>query len=360
MKLLLTLASAATAMGGVTQLGDVYSSAMNDTSGVSYACYRIPSLVKLGDGRLIAFAEGRRGSCGDHGDVRIVSRSSSDGGKTWGPISQVLSEAGHTIGNPSPIADSSTGAIWLLYSRDNNQVFVTSSTDAGKTWSVATNQTLQLKPNPDPSAWVATGPPGGVQLATGRLVTAAYYNRPDGGTRTFAIFSDDHGATWQRGTDVGINSTPGQAVYMGGESQLVPFGGDGLGLAMFIRARTTMDDVAHNHALAFSQDGGATWANSTRMSGIQTTYCEGSMAAADNGDLLVSSPSTPNGVRADLTVWSAPAAAPANFTKLATLYSGSSAYSSMLSLSPQQAGQFINLYEREGSQFISLAQFTYP
>ena len=32
----------------------------------------------------------------------------------------------------------------------------------------------------------------------------------------------------------------------------------------------------------------------------------------------------------------------------------------MLSLSPQQAGQFINLYEREGSQFISLAQFTYP
>ena len=358
--ILLTLACATTAFGGVSQLGDVYSSTMNDTAGVSYACFRIPSLVKLSDGQLIAFAEGRRGSCADHGDVRIVSRSSSDGGKTWGRISQVLSEVGHTIGNPSPIADAGTGAIWLLYSRDNQQVFVTSSMDAGKTWSAPTNQTMQLKPNPDPSSWVATGPPGGVQLASGRLVTAAYYNRPDGGTRTFAIFSDDHGATWQRGADVGINNTPGQAVYMGGESQLVPFGGNGRGLAMLIRARTTVDDVSHNHALTFSRDGGATWENATRMSGIQTTYCEGSMAAADNGDLLVSSPSTPNGVRADLTVWSAPAAAAENFTKIVTLYSGSSAYSSMLSLSPQQAGHYINLYEREDSQYISLAQFTYP
>lgn len=43
------------------------------------------------------------------------------------------------------------------------------------------------------------------------------------------------------------------------------------------------------------RQGGVTWTNSTRMD-IETVYCEGSLAAATNGDLLVSSPSTTNGV----------------------------------------------------------------
>ena len=354
----------------VAQLHDVYNVSMSDTAGLLYSCFRIPSLLRQADGNLIAFAEGRRGGCGDHGDVRIVSRTSTDSGKTWGPVTQVLSEQGHTIGNPSPISDAVTKTVWLLYSRDNNQVFITSSKDAGVTWAAPTNMTAQLKPNPDPNAWVATGPTGGVQLASGRLVTACYYNRPDGGTRSYAVFSDDHGATWSRGADVGINSTPGQAVYMGGESQVVPFGG-GQGLAMFIRARTTfsatapspqltqrVEDVAHNHALAFSLDGGTTWANSTRMSDIETVYCQGSLAAADNGDLLISSPSTGNGVRANTLVWAAHKAAPTKFSKLMTLYSSSSAYSSMLSL--HAGGQYINLFERDNSARISLAQFQYP
>ena len=50
--------------------------------------------------------------------MRIVSRTSTDSGKTWGPITQVLSEQGHTIGNPSPISDAVTKTVWLLYSRD--------------------------------------------------------------------------------------------------------------------------------------------------------------------------------------------------------------------------------------------------
>jgi sialidase-1 len=357
-----------------SDLLDVYNSSMADSAGLTYACFRIPSLLRLpASGHLIAFAEGRRGSCADAGDVRIVSRRSADGGRSWGRVTQVVSEAGHTIGNPSPVADAKTGQLWLLYSRDNAQVLLTGSADGGATWGATpVNLTAALKPpNPDPKSWVATGPTGGVQLPSGRLVTAAYYNRyPDGSTRSYAVFSDDGGATWQRGADVGINSTPGAAVYMGGESQVVPFGG-GEGLAMFIRARTTMataargggsvGDVAHNHALAFSTDGGATWANSTRMSGIETVYCQGSIAATDGGDLLVSSPSTGNGVRANLLVWAARKAAPANFSQLEQLYSGSAAYSSMLSLQqPGAGGEYINVFERDNSQRISLARFQYP
>jgi hypothetical protein len=169
---------------------------------------------------------------------------------------------------------ASPSLAWLRYTsyadaRDDKEIFVTSSPD-GATWTASTNLTTELKPNPDPSAWVATGPPGGVQLPSGRLVTAAYYNRPDKQTRAFAVLSDTHGATWRRGADVGIDQTPGHQVWGGGESQVVPFGG-GDGLAMLIRGRTLetetletlevegsgsrrVDDVSHNHALTFSSD----------------------------------------------------------------------------------------------------------
>lgn len=366
----------ALALASAVDLQDVYTGGQNDTAGLSYTCFRIPSLLRTQTGDIIAFAEGRRGSCSDQGDVRIVRRTSTDGGITWGPITQVLNETGHTIGNPSPITDRSTGTIWLLFARDDNEVFLSSSADGGVHWSPSTNMTAALKPNPDPKAWVATGPPGGVQLASGRLVTAAYFNRPDGGTRAYAVWSDDHGKSWQRGAPVGINLTPGSSVWGGGESQVVPFGG-GNGLVMLIRARTTFSsrrnngpadisssfllpqDVSHNHALSFSKDGGSTWSNSTRMSGVKTVDCEGSLQAADNGDLLMSSPDSSNGARINITVWAAKKGTPTDFQYLMTLYKGSSAYSSMLSLENGK-GEYINLFERDGSQHISLARFTYP
>ena len=194
-KLLIVLA--ALPSGAALELQDLYLAGQVDTTGLNYTCFRIPSLVMTKTGHIIAFAEGRRGSCSDQGDVRIVSRSSTDAGKTWGPITQVKNETGHTIGNPSPIADLSTGTVFLLFARDDNELFVASSADDGVSWSASTNVTSALKPNPDPKAWVASGPPGGVQLPSGRLVTAAYYNRAsDGGTRAYAVYSDDHGKTW--------------------------------------------------------------------------------------------------------------------------------------------------------------------
>ena len=298
---------------------DVFSSGGRDTAGTVYSCFRIPSLVRAADGSLIAFAEGRRGGCGDHGDVRIVSSTSHDDGATWSNISQVLFEAGHTIGNPAAVTDRKTGTIHLLFSRDNQQVFVSRSSDHGGTWTPRENLTAQLKPNPDPAAWIATGPPGGVQLASGRLVAAIYYNPPDQSTRSVAVFSDDGGDSWVKGSDVPF----GPGVYIGGEDQVVPFG-PADGLAMFMRCRITYsDDVGHNHAIAFSTDGGSTWGNATRLGTVLSSYCQGSIAATPTGGLLISAPSTGNGGRSNLTVWAATPAAPAAFKFVTTLYAGS-------------------------------------
>ena len=53
-----------------------------------YACFRIPNLLALPSGTILAFAEGRADGC--RPDVRvnrpIVVRASKDAGKTWGPI----------------------------------------------------------------------------------------------------------------------------------------------------------------------------------------------------------------------------------------------------------------------------------
>ena len=115
--------------------------------------------------------------------------------------------------------------------------------------------------------------------------------------------------------------------------------------------------VNHNHALATSRDGGATWGNATLLP-LQTVYCEGSLLGTPSGQLLLSAPSTSNGVRANLTVWAsryAAAAEPSAFDYLTTIYEGSAAYSSLLA--SQTAGTYLALFERDGSKAISVLPF---
>jgi sialidase-1 len=48
-----------------------------------YDCYRIPAIVRLPDGTLLIFAEGRKFNCDDHDWNDIVMKRSRDGGQTW-------------------------------------------------------------------------------------------------------------------------------------------------------------------------------------------------------------------------------------------------------------------------------------
>ena len=79
-----------------------------------YHTYRIPALVKTTQGTLLAFAEGRKNSQADHGDIDIVCKRSEDNGKTWSKMQILQDDGGHTIGNPCPLVDRETGRIFLL------------------------------------------------------------------------------------------------------------------------------------------------------------------------------------------------------------------------------------------------------
>lgn len=139
-----------------------------------YHTYRIPSLVKLTNGDILLFAEGRKLSGSDHGWNDIVAKRSSDHGQHWGEQVKVYGESSPAksvcIGNPAPIGRRD-GTVVLVACRDNSEVLVLHSNVLATSWSNATYVTEMVKA---PAwTWIATGPPQGVELPSGRLLVAA-------------------------------------------------------------------------------------------------------------------------------------------------------------------------------------------
>src|SRR5262249_34440674 len=137
-----------------------------------YHTYRIPALIVTKKGTLLAFCEGRKASGSDTGEIDVLLRRSFDNGKTWTRTQVVWHDGGNTCGNPCPVVDAKTGAIWLLLThnlgRDNQwqildgtskgtrTVWVASSADDGTTWSKPVEITADVK---KPAwTWYATGP----------------------------------------------------------------------------------------------------------------------------------------------------------------------------------------------------------
>ena len=115
-----------------------------------YACFRIPAIVRAGNGMVLAFAEGRVADCGDDGDIDVVLRRSTDGGKTWGPLQVVSDGNGSTHGNPVPIVDNRTGRIVLVTTHNgaapctngcDRDPYVQTSDDSGATWTAPREMT---------------------------------------------------------------------------------------------------------------------------------------------------------------------------------------------------------------------------
>ncbi|MFG3102359.1 exo-alpha-sialidase [Streptomyces sp. NPDC048182] len=184
-----------------------------------YACFRIPAVVRTRPGTLLAFAEGRRGTCGDAADIDLVLKRSTDGGRTWGPLRVVDPGGGDTHGNPAPVVDRATGRVLLLETYNTGRPDagdcavpcdrtprLRSSDDDGLTWSAARDLSREILP-PGWNSWYATGPVHGVQLTRGRhhgrLVVGVNAETWDG-TRVTAnhaalVVSDDGGAHWRIG-----------------------------------------------------------------------------------------------------------------------------------------------------------------
>lgn len=248
-----------------------------------YHTYRIPSLLVTARGTLLAFAEGRKGSSSDFGDIDLLLKRSTDRGQTWQAVQTVWDDGPNTCGNPCPVVDRDSGIIWLLLtwnrgddpepkiiaqqSKDTRRVFVTSSSDDGLTWAKPREITAEAKRTN--WTWYATGPGAGIQIERGphkgRLVIPC--DHIEAGTRHYyshVIYSDDHGQTWRLG-----GSTPQHQVN---ECEVVELTGGRLLLNM-----RNYDRNQRARQQAVSEDGGLSWAQQRHVPELIEPICQASI-----------------------------------------------------------------------------------
>lgn len=248
-----------------------------------YHTYRIPALTVTKSGTLLAFCEGRGKSQGDSGDIDILWRRSTDGGRTWSPSQLLWEDAGNTCGNPCAVVDAATGKVWLLLtwnrgddhepdiiagrSHDTRRVFVTHSDDEGLSWARPREITADVKLTN--WTWYATGPGAGIQLQrgsrAGRLVIPC--DHIESGTKRYfshVIYSDNHGANWRLG-----GTTPKDLVNECEVAELA----DG---ALLLNMRS-YDPALKARQTAVGHDGGMSWGEQRVVPELPDPICQASL-----------------------------------------------------------------------------------
>lgn len=332
---------------GTTDVPD--ATLLFDSGAGGYPRYRIPALIVAADGTLLAFCEGRKDGRGLTGNIDLVVRRSSDSGRTWGELELVADAGPHTLGNPCPVLDRTTGVLWLLLtrshgsdlereivagtSRERTQVLLTTSRDHGRTWSEPVEVPGTAR-RPE-WTWYGTGPGTGVQLADGRLLIPAYHVRADDRIyRSHSLFSDDHGKTWNIGTAAADHTSEAHVVQRA----------DG---TVVLNTRTVLGTELRT--VAESTDGGATWGESRLETRLYDPHCQACVLAVP----------LRNPTGAPLWLYSGPAGeGRRNLTVRASrdegrtwrvrrlLHSGDSQYSSLAVLPDGQIGCLFESWQR--------------
>lgn len=312
-----------------------------------YHTYRIPSLLSLSNGDLLLFAEGRKFSKADNGWNDIVSKRSTDGGTTWGATEFIYGESSPsqnvTIHNPSPVAlRSEPGRVLLVGCRNYIDVFQMWSDDQGVTWSKPAFITEEVTPRQANYSHVATGPPTGLQLDSGRLlITSDLVLQPSGDWVSASMYSDDVGKSWQLGNFV--------AGLGGNECQAAPAPNGSLVLNM--RSRE------HKRQFSWSNDEGTSWSEPTALpfnngAAYGGGDTEGSTVRLPGSDRLVFSTPFAAG-RSNLSLFVSDDSG-ASWRLQRVVDPGSSAYSSLVGLNSTHVGL---AYEKRDSSntYISIS-----
>jgi len=243
----------------------------------SYHTFRIPSLIQAPDGTILAFAEGRKSSSSDTGNIDLVLRRSFDGGITWQPLQVVWNDGSNTCGNPVPVVDESNSRVWLFMTHNLGQdtldeivsgtsdgvrtIWSCYSDDNGATWSAPVNRFSEVQPAN--ARWDATGPGNGIQIKQGahigRLVIPAIGRN---------IQSDNHGATWTQSGYLATGGNEGAVVEIGSAT-----------LMRNDRATSPYKNY-YRRLVSYSYNQGATW-SAWQISSLVDPICQGSIISCD-------------------------------------------------------------------------------
>jgi hypothetical protein len=257
--------------------GNLVTVAAGGTIGTASAHRAFPTLVRQDNGVLRVFY--RRGTSHVSYDGSLVSKTSSDGGATWGSEQVLFAATGsyeYRQGIPRVLA---SGRVALaLYRRDTSDHLFAEyaySDDNGATWSTPVNVTNGFHANAavgDDVVEIPSGP------HAGRLVMSMYGSSTFPATR-FTIrtsYSDDGGATWTAqsqpaGLIGGANSVESTMQVLDDQSIYMTF--------------HTEDGVPTDVYYTRSFDGGFTWTTPTLLFD-ETSYNRNSFCQTESGDLI--------------------------------------------------------------------------
>jgi len=278
-----------------------------------YKSFRVPAIVGLPDGTLLAFCEGRVNGAGDFGNNDIVMKRSTDKGKTWAKL-QIIADLGELqIGNPAPVMDLTDpaypkGRIFLFYNTGNRNeseiikgngikyCFYRTSTDGGHTWSDPVDITTQVhkpyKQDIDPRfnfiedwRYYANTPGHALQIQSGtyagRIFVAANHSSGPpqlaaGHYLAHGYYSDDHGKTFSLGNSLNL---PGS-----NESMAVELSNNRL----MMNSRNQKGDI-RARIVSVSSDGGASWDTTYFDNNLIDPVCQGSIISvgSKNGNKIL-------------------------------------------------------------------------
>ena len=240
--------------------------------------YRIPGIVRLSDGTLVASIDRRKEKDGDlPADIDVEVKRSSDDGRTWSaPITVATGTKEHGYGDAAMATDGKTiymvmvggAGLWTYPSitKEPTQMYFTKSSDGGKTWEPLTNITKQVYLGP--YAWggfFASG--NGIVTSKGRIVFVAAQRTDQswgGAMDNILVYSDDKGKSWQI-------SSP--ARHDGDESKVVELS-DG---SLLVSSRNRASG-ANARTYILTRDGGKTWMPAGTWPELTGNACNGAFA----------------------------------------------------------------------------------
>ncbi len=314
------------------------------------SCYRIPALVTATNGHLIAAIDERVPSCGDlkwSKDINIAIRRSEDNGLTWSDIEIIVDYPnGQSASDPSMIVDKETDEIFLFYNfmdleneKDIYYLHVIKSSDHGKTWGAQADITSQItKPEwHDDFKFITSG--RGIQTSSGKLLHCLVNLKND----LHLFGSDDHGKTWF------LLNTP---IKDGNESKVIELM-DG---SWMINSRINQGGMRYSH---ISTDDGMTWKTKKEPT-LADPGCNASIiryTSVEDGhkkNRLLFSNANDKEKRQNMTIKLSYDEGK-TWTKGKTIYSGSSAYSSLTVLNNGEIGLFFEKDDHKENVFVKMS-----
>ena len=261
--------------------------------------WRIPALLSLDDGTLLAVCDKRKYSYKDlPEDIDIVCRRSRDKGNTWDAPQTLVEGTGYKHGyGDAALVQCENGdvlclfvggnGLWASTESDPIRSYVCRSTDRGQTWGEPVDITIQLwgSQSVSPStrnykaSFFASG--NALRLRQGPhkgriLVAAAMCRKSAQKLDNFVVYSDDNGHTWQ---------VSERAFSGGDEAKLVELN-DG---TVLISVRQSGPRGCNR-----STDGGQTWSTQSTWPEMTANACNGDIIRINDTTLIHSLPNSMN------------------------------------------------------------------